>query len=85
MEQVDLKGDLLKIVHGNVNVPGLFNGLVDGVAEPALRAAIAKSESKIDDILVAALYQPLEDEIKKLVKEKWDSLLAAQSDDGDPV
>lgn len=83
MEQVDLKSDLLGIFKNNVNVPGLAADLIDGIGEPALRAAVAKSETKLDDIVLMALYQPLEDEIKKLIKQKWEELF--QAGDGEPV
>lgn len=74
----ELKSVLLEIVKKNINVPGLANDLIDSVLEPALKAAVAKSETKIDDIVVAALYPLLEDEVKKQVKLLWESLLAAK-------
>ena len=83
MEQVDLKSDLLGIFKKNVNVPGLAGDLIVGVVEPALRAAVEKSETKIDDIVVAALYPLLEEELKKLIKQKWEELF--QAGDGEPV
>lgn len=38
-------------------------------AFPALEAAVKKSASPIDDILLAALKQPLQDELLKLIEK----------------
>lgn len=87
MEQVGLKEDLVGVFKKNVNLSGLFDGLIDGVGEPALRSAIEKSETKLDDVILLALYQPLEDEVKKFVKAKIEALYASieKSGDGEPV
>ncbi len=89
----ELKDQILAIVKKNINVPGVINDSIDGIGEPLLRAAVAKSETKIDDILLAALYQPLEDEIKARLKALWEGLLVASpagggelvSGSGEPV
>jgi vacuolar-type H+-ATPase subunit D/Vma8 len=38
------------------------------VAIPALEAAVAKTEMKLDDMAVAALKEPLKAELKKLIE-----------------
>ena len=72
------KKKLIELVLGNVeikvNLKGLFDGLIDEVAEPALKEAVAKSETKIDDLVVATLYQPLEDLLKQYAHEGIDEI-----------
>lgn len=65
------------ILKKNVNLVGLIHDSIDGIGEPALREAVAKSGTKVDDIVLAALYQPLEDELKKLIAEhlEWEKLI----------
>jgi len=71
------KEKIKEILEKNINLSGLINDAIDGIAEPALREAVKKSSNKIDDIVLAALYQPLEDELKKLVADNlnWEKLI----------
>jgi serine protease inhibitor ecotin len=54
----------------------LMDDVLDQVLEAALVEAVAKSENKIDDILVAALYPQLEAVLKSKVREAWESIPA---------
>lgn len=77
----DLKEDLLSIVKKNIDVPGLVNDTIDQVLEPALRAAVAKSETKIDDVLVGALYQLLEDAVKEEIAKLYNGLFDKKAEE----
>lgn len=68
---------ILSILKNNINVPGLFNDLIDQVGEPALKSAIDKSDTKIDDIVFAALEPLVKSELKKYIAAKWEELLSA--------
>lgn len=81
----ELGSNLLQILQKNVNVPGVFNDLIDEIAEPALKAAIEKSGTKLDDIVYNALYPLLETELKEQVALLWAKLLGASVPDGEPV
>lgn len=87
MEQVDLKSQIKEVLKKNLNLAGLISDSIDGIAEPALRAAIAATDTKVDDIVLAALYQPLEDELKKIIVAQldWDKLLGGAANSGEPV
>jgi len=67
-----VKASVLK----NLNVPGLMGDVLDEVLEPALKALVADTANKLDDILLAAIYPQLEAELKKLSKEYWEKVLA---------
>lgn len=75
---VDFKAELLNSVYKNVNVPGLAGDILDKVLEPVLKDAVAKSNTKIDDIAFAALYPILEAELKKVIKSEWDKLVSGE-------
>lgn len=71
--------DLLPIVKKNIDVPGLLDDTLDQILEPALLEVVAKSETKIDDIVVGALAPLLKAELKKAGRDFWEKLLASQS------
>ena len=79
---LDAGKELKSAVKANLNVPGFMDSMMDKVALPALQEAVAKSENKIDDIVVAALAPMLAVEIKKLIHAEWDKLFSAS---GEPV
>ena len=66
--------DLLK---KNINIKGLVSDAIDGIVEPALKAAVEKSDNKIDDLIMNALYPLVELEIKKQIEANldWDKIL----------
>jgi hypothetical protein len=72
----NVKGKLIVIAKKRIDVPGLMDDVLDQVLEAALVEAVAKSENKIDDILVAALYPQLEAVLKSKVREAWESIPA---------
>ena len=74
MSDVDVKKELLDSFKNNVNVPGLVSDLVTKIADPALRAAVAKTDTKIDDLVVATIAPELERQLISLITEKWKSL-----------
>lgn len=71
---MELKDKLLVIAKSNVNVPGIVDQILDEVLEEAIKEAVKKTETVIDDLVAAALYQPLEDVIKAKVRKAWNSL-----------
>lgn len=75
-DTVELKDQILDIVKKRIDVPGLVKDSVKELLEPALLAAVAKSETKVDDILVAAILPILEEELFKLIDAKWKELLS---------
>jgi hypothetical protein len=64
MEQ-ELKDQLVEIAkkHG----VALAKDLALVIAFPALKAAVAKSETKIDDVVLAALEAPLKEALEELL------------------
>jgi len=79
-KQAALKDDLLNLVIEHIDVPGLLNGVIDEILEPALLDAVAQSENKIDDLIVAALYPVLEAEVKKQIQKIWDGIATQDGD-----
>ena len=79
---VDAGKELKSAVKTNLNVPGFMDAMMDKVALPALQEAVAKSENKIDDVVVAALGPLLATEVKKLIRVEWDKLF---TNSGEPV
>lgn len=71
------KKELKKILKANINLAGLISDSIDGIVEPALKKVVADSPNKIDDIIMAALYQPLENELKKQIVANldWDKII----------
>lgn len=71
---MDLKVELLKSLKKNINVPGMAEDLIDQILGQALKNLVASTPNVVDDILVASIYPLLSSEVKKLIKEKWDSI-----------
>ena len=74
MDKKALAEIIIKNVEIKINFKGIFDGLIDQVAEPALKEAVEKSDTKLDDLVIATLYQPLEELIKKHAHEGIDEL-----------
>ena len=58
-----------------VNWIGLVDLIIDGIIEPALKSAVEKSETKLDDAAMAMIYPIVEVEAKKLAYAKIEELL----------
>lgn len=66
---------LLDSVKVNVNVPGLFNDILDKVLDPALQKLVDDTANPLDNILKAAIAPALESLLKGLAKTEWDKLV----------
>jgi len=71
-----MKVDVKKLVLDSVDLEKLVFAVIDDVVEPALKEAVAKSATQIDDAAVALLYPVIEAEVKKLVSAKIAELKA---------
>jgi len=71
-----MKVDVKKLLLDSVDLEKLAFGLIDDVIEVAIKEAVAKSETKIDDSVVALLYPIVEVEVKKLISAKIAELKA---------
>lgn len=67
-----MKDELIKVVASSIDLKKLAYGLVDEVAEEALKKVVADSSNPFDDMLMASVYPVLEKELKKLIDEKLD-------------
>lgn len=81
MADQDIKKEILDSVKKRMDVPGFLSDMIKGVGDKALRAAAAKTDTKLDDLLVATIGPTLEDEIVKFLTEKYNSLFSG----GEPV
>lgn len=64
------------ILKEGVLLPKIFGEVLDEVLEPALQKLVASTETPLDDVLMAAIYPPLEKELKALATKLWEDLLA---------
>jgi hypothetical protein len=71
-----MKVDVKKLLLDSIDLEKLAFGLIDDVIEVALKEAVAKSATPIDDSVVAILYPIIEVEVKKLVSAKIAELKA---------
>lgn len=67
---------LVKKAIACIDLVELSNLLLDDVVEVAINNAVAKSENKIDDAVVAMILPIVKAEIKKLISEKVEELKA---------
>lgn len=74
-----MKEAILAEVHKHLNVPGFIEGVLGGALDGALNKLVADTSTPFDDIAKAALYPVLAAEINKMVKAKWDELLAPEA------
>lgn len=72
------KEKILKLVAKNLNLAGLVADALDELLEPALKKVVERTDNKLDDTLMLAVYPALEEELKKLVKEQLDKLLGSE-------
>ena len=73
---MDLGQKLLDIAKKNIDVPGIVDAIMTEVLKEALAEAVKKSETPIDDAVVALLYPPLETLVKQKVREAWSSVVS---------
>lgn len=66
--------DIKDILKKNLNIPELIKEVVKEIAKPALDEAVAKSETKFDDMALAALYPILEETLFSKVDDLWSKL-----------
>jgi hypothetical protein len=71
-----MKVDVKKILLDSIDVEKLAFALIDDVVEVAVKEAIAKSATPIDDAVVAMLWPTIEVEVKKLISAKIAELKA---------
>lgn len=72
--ETKMKVDLKKLVLDSVDLKKLSFALLDEVLEPALKEAVAKSSTPIDDAVFNLLYPVLEAEVKKLIDAEIEKL-----------
>lgn len=75
---MELKEVGIEIVKKNINVKGIVFDILDEVLEEALKSAVAKSENKIDDMLMASVYPIIEKELKELIEKKLGEFLSVE-------
>ena len=71
-----MKVDLVKLLLESIDIEKLAFALLDEVLEPALKNAVEKSTTKIDDAVVTMLYPIIEAEVKKLISAEIAKLKA---------
>lgn len=71
-----MKVDVKKLVLESIDLEKLSFGLIDEVLEPAIKEAVQKSPTPIDNAVVDLLYPVLETELKKIISAKIAELKA---------
>lgn len=71
-----MKVDFKKLILDSVDLEKLSFAVIDEVLEPAIKEAVAKSPTPIDNAVVDLLYPVLETELKKILAEKIAELKA---------
>lgn len=69
---MDMKKEALKLVAESIDLKKLASGILEQVVEEAIKKAVAKSATPLDDMAVAALWPVVEKELKELIEEKLD-------------
>jgi hypothetical protein len=72
-----MKDELLKLLVESIDLEKLVLGLVEGIGEKALLEAVAKSENKIDDAVVALILPAIKPSLEALIKAKVAELKAS--------
>jgi hypothetical protein len=72
-----VKKDLVKLLVECVDLEKLVIGLIEGIGEQALKDAVAKSASPIDDAAVAMILPALNPAMEALVKKEIEALKAS--------
>jgi len=68
-------GDL---AYKHINVPGIVEDALKESLKPALLKLVQSTDNPFDDVLMAALYEPMQLAINSQVKESWDKALAPE-------
>tara|TARA_B100001971_G_C18268010_1_gene596186 strand:+ start:29523 stop:29744 length:222 start_codon:yes stop_codon:yes gene_type:complete len=63
------------MIYKNIKLDDLTNDCIDEVLEPALKEAVKKSPTTLDDLALAKFYPDLEEIVKLKVKEYYAKLL----------
>lgn len=66
--------NLLTILEKNVNMEQLASDVLQLVVKPALEKAVEKTDTQLDDVLLATLYTQLSELIVQEVKELWEKV-----------
>ena len=81
---MDLK-KVTDILLDNVNLGGMAFSIIDDVLEEALKKVVADSSNPFDDMLMASVYPVLEKELKDLITEQINKLLADDTAPTEPA
>ena len=69
---MDIGKKALEIVADSIDLKKLASGIIDEVLEEAIKKAVSKTPTPIDDSVVAILWPLIEKEIKQLIEDKLD-------------
>jgi len=72
-----MKKDLIKLLVESIDLEKLILGVVEGIGEQALKDAVAKSATPIDDAVVAMILPALNPALEDLVKKEVEALKAS--------
>lgn len=73
-----MKKEFQNIIYKNIKLDGLTNDCLDQILEPAIREAVLKTKTPLDDMAFAKFYPELEELIKEKVKEFYAKLLGQE-------
>lgn len=59
------------MIYKNIKLDGLTNDCLDEILEPALKEAVKKTSTPLDDIALAKFYPELEKVVKEKVAEYY--------------
>jgi hypothetical protein len=72
-----MKSELIKLLIDCIDLEKLALGLLEDVAEKALKEAVAKTATPIDDAVIAVLLPALNPAVEALIKAKVAELKAS--------
>jgi len=72
-----MKAALIKVLLESIDLEKLAIGLVESVLEQAIKDAVAKTATPIDDAVIAMLLPALNPSLEALIKKEVDSLKAS--------
>lgn len=72
---MDVKAKLIESIKKNINLKGIAQDVVKGIAHEALMETVKKSPTQIDDVVAAAVAPELEKQLLVAVEKKIDELL----------
>jgi len=67
---INIKDKAKSILLENINIEGLAFGMIDDILEEALMEVVADTDNPFDDVMMASIYQPLEDMLKLKISER---------------